>query len=265
MELQAVPNDQIRKIYCPRDYLKDVLEKNHLSRIEKCSLELCELFVELGKIPIENIGITGSPMIGLQKDDSDIDLIIYGTDISLSFQEKLRVILKENNFCMEYNLQEYQTHYEWRAGGSDIPFDKFLFCERRKLHQGMYKGFEFFIRYIKSPEDWGGNFYDYQYENCGRIRLKAKIIDSQEGIFTPCSYKIETLQIIENNSNLKTINLNMIKEISSFRGRFCEQAIPGEVVMAEGKLEKVLYKNKREYHRILLQDQVSDKMIIIQS
>lgn len=263
LELQGVKNKDIKKIYTPRTYFVSLSKKSDLLRLEKSSLELCELFMSEGVLPKNSIGISGSPMIGLNKEDSDIDLIIYGTEISKNFQNHLATIFKENNFCREYTLNEYHTHYEWRVGGSNIPFDKFLLCEKRKLHQGMYKGFEFFIRYIKSPEDWKGTYYDYKYENLGRLKLKAKVVESEDSIFTPCSYKISGLKILSSKIKKKSIDLGKINEVSSFRGRFCEHAQKGEEVLIEGKLEKVIFKNESPYYRVLLQNQVSDKMTII--
>jgi len=262
-ELQGVKSEDIKKIYTPRECFENLREKNILSRLEKYSLELCDLFINEGNLPRDSIGITGSPMVGLSMEESDIDLVIYGTEASLEFQDKLVKIFKNSNYCREYNLHEYQTHYEWRVGGSNIPFNKFLDYEKRKLHQGMYKGFEFFIRYIKSPNDWGGSFYDYKYENRGRIKIKAEILDSTDSIFTPCSYKINVLDIIKNSENTPEINENEILEVNSFRGRFCEQAIKGEKVIVEGKIEKVTFQNKKEYFQLVLVNQSKDKMLLV--
>ena len=263
LELQGVKNENIKKIYTPRDYFNALYEKKDLSRLEKLSLELCDIFIKQGDLSEGSIGITGSPMVGLNKNSSDIDLVIYGTENSLAFQDRLAQILRGGaTFCREYNLQEYQVHYDWRVGGSGVPFDIFLKCERRKLHQGMYKGFEFFIRYIKSPEDWQGTYMDYVYKNYGRIKVKARIIDSRDSIFTPCSYKIDPQEIIECSPSSDNYSMKDIREVNSFRGRFCEHAIEGEDVIIEGKLEKVSYKHEQEYFRILLSDQIKDKMTL---
>ncbi|MFX1375615.1 MAG: nucleotidyltransferase domain-containing protein [Promethearchaeota archaeon] len=209
------------------------------------------------------IGLTGSIMIGLDKSDSDIDIIIYGTETSLKFQEKLKFLFERSNKIRMYNLKEFKSHYSWRVGGSDISFEDFMKSEQRKLHQGKYENHDFFIRYIKSPEDWNGDFYDYQYKNYGRISLKANIRDSEDSIFTPCSYKIEPLKVLDEKSVLNKVKLSNILEINSFRARFCEHAKDGETVLVEGKLEKVIYKNRFEYYRVLLTDQTKDRMIII--
>jgi len=264
MELQCVKNEDIKNIYTPREYYKELSQKFNLNRLEKCSKELCELFIENLALPYGSIGITGSQMVGLSKEQSDIDLIVYGTDISRNFQKKLANILEKDQDCRKYKQEEYLTHYEWRVGGSGLPFEKFLKSERRKLHQGMYKGFEFFIRYIKSPKDWKGTYYDYSYKNMGRIKLKAKVTDDSNAIFTPCSYKIECIKAYNNKSISKNIKLDDIIMVSSFRGRFCEHAIKGETVLIEGKLEKVIVRNNKEYFRILLTDQKQDKMMILE-
>ena len=263
LELQGVEFKDIKKIYTPQDYYDGIKLRKNLSEVEIYSKKLCELFITDGSVPEDAIGISGSPMIGLSKVDSDIDIIIYGTRTSLEFQEKLKTLLLTSNNCRAYNLTEYKTHYNWRVGGSGINFENFLRSEKRKLHQGKFNGVDFFIRYIKSPNDWDGTFYDYNYKDLGRIKIKAKIVDSIDSIFTPCSYKINCLKVIESNLIRNDIDLNDLNEINSFRGRFCEQARKGEEVFVEGKLEEVNFKNSKKYFRVLLTDQIQDKMIII--
>lgn len=263
LELQGVLNNDINKIYTPREYFNKLKKRNNLKNLENYSLEFCELMIQEGDIPENSIGITGSPMIGLDNEKSDIDIIIYGTETSLTFQRRLNDILNNTRNCRRYNLEEFKSHYTWRFGGSNISFENFMKSESRKLHQGKFHGIDFFIRYIKSPKDWKGSYYDYQYKNLGNIRLIATILNSKNSIFTPCSYRINTKNILDTSLNSNDINISDICEINSFRGRFCEHAKEGEKVLVEGKLEKVKYKNKLEYFRILLTDPNQDRMIII--
>jgi predicted nucleotidyltransferase len=263
IKIQGVYNNDIKKTYTPRDCLQEISERENLSNIEKYSKILCELFINKGNISRDSIGITGSVMLGLNKEDSDIDIIIYGTEASLKFQGKLNDMLGESNQIRKYHLDEYKPHYSWRVGGSDISFKEFMRTEQRKLHQGKFHEHDFFIRYIKSPKDWNGNFYDYQYKNYGRIKTKVLITNSTDSIFTPCSYKIKALKILDKGSISSNINLEDIIEINSFRARFCEHAKNGETVIVEGKLEKVVFKNELEYFRILLTDQTKDKILVV--
>ena len=75
--------------------------------------------------------------------------------------------------------------------------------------------------------------------------------------------KINALKSFNNSDITRDIDIKDILEVNSFRARFCEHAREGEIVKIEGKLEKVRYKNKKEYFRVLLGDQVKDKMIIM--
>jgi predicted nucleotidyltransferase len=263
LELQGVRNEDINKIYTPRDYFKELQEKGDLSKTENISKKLCELFITKGNLPKSSIGISGSPMVGLNKEDSDIDLVIYGTESSLKFQEFLKLTLNSSKTCRRYNINEFKNHYKWRAGGSDICFEDFIKSEQRKLHQGKFMESDFFIRYLKSPKDWIGNFYDFRYKNYGRIKILADIINAADSIFTPCSYKIKVIKVLDDSQIIKKVNEIDINEINSFRGRFCEHAIKGEKVLVEGKLEKVFFREKEEYFRILLGDQFRDKMVIL--
>ena len=263
LELQGVRNEDIKKIYTPRENLKRLKLTSQLSNLEESSKNLAELFISEDIIPEDSIGITGSSMVGLATKDSDIDLIIYGTEISLSFQKELERIFQTSKVCRKYNSEEYHSHYKWRAGGSNVSYEDFIKSESRKLHQGKFRGTDFFIRYIQSPKDWIGSFDDYKFKNYGRILLKSEIIDATNSIFTPCSYKINVLNVLDKSQIIGNMNFNKITEISSFRGRFCEQADKGEKVLVEGKLERVSFKDKEIYFRILLGDQVQDKMIIL--
>ena len=263
LELQGVKIGDIKKIYTPRDYYNTLITKKQLVGVELALVQLCGLFIKKGEVLENLIGISGSPMVRLNKEKTDLDILLYGTRESLEFQDKLKKIFSVSKGLRKYNAQEYKTHYNWRFGGSSFNFENFLKSEKRKLHQGKYNGTDFFIRYIKSPEDWKGNFYDYQFKNLGRIEIQAKIVDSTDSIFTPCSYKIKCIEIMDKNLIVNSINLKDITEINSFRGRFCEHAKDGESVLVKGKLEEVVFKGNQKHLRILLTDQTQDKFCVI--
>ena len=261
MTLQCVKNEEIKKIYSPRKYLNLLRNKENLTKFEKMCLKLCNLLNSEASIPEDQIGITGSPMIGLNLKDSDIDLIIYGTKVSQKLQPHLVSLFKKTDHFRQYILKEYEKHYQWRVGGSDISFDQFMRTERRKLHQGKFYGIDFFIRYIKSPEDWKGTFNQYKFKNLGRVSLIAKILNNEDGLFTPCSYKINCEKIITSDFDLYK-NLSELNEVFSYRGRFCEQAKVGERFLIDGKLEEVHYEGDTHY-RVMLSHQKLDKMILM--
>jgi len=135
LELQGVEIKDIKRIFSPKDYFKSISEKDNLSLLEKYSKELCEALINEGNIPEDSIGISGSPMVSLAKENSDIDLIIYGTETSLAFQENLKEIFEKSNHCRKYNFEEFKEHFNWRVGGSTLSFEDFMISEKRKQKQ----------------------------------------------------------------------------------------------------------------------------------
>jgi hypothetical protein len=96
-----------------------------------------------------------------------------------------------------------------------------------------------------------------RYKNSGYARVKATVADASEALFTPCTYRIENVEVIE-GPEIKTI-----QEVVSFRGRFCEQAENDETITVQGKIEKVTNTRRhREWHRLIIGNQASDYMIL---
>jgi predicted nucleotidyltransferase len=91
-----------------------------------------------------------------------------------------------------------------------------------------------------------------------RVRQDAATVaDDSEALFTPCTYKIENVKVLQGPE------LDQIAEVASFRGRFCEQAKPGEAVLVQGKAERVTDKRlNRSYHRVIIGNQPADYMAL---
>ena len=122
----------------------------------------------------------------------------------------------------------------------------------------MFMGKHFFIRFVKDHNEITEQYGDIIYKTEGRSTIKATITDDAQSLFTPCTYKLANLQI------LRGIKAKPIEEIVSFRGRFCEQAKSGEKVIARGKLERVHQHGTADYFRLLVGNDPSDHMILVQ-
>jgi hypothetical protein len=109
---------------------------------------------------------------------------------------------------------------------------------------------------VKDWNEISERYGDVHYSNAGYARIRATVIDASDAIFTPCIYRIENPRVLEGKNIMK------ISEIASFRGRFCEQARNGEVVVAQGKIERMRGKEGGERFRLLLGNLPSDFMIL---
>jgi predicted nucleotidyltransferase len=155
-----------------------------------------------------------------------------------------------------YSMEELRELFKFRVRDTQMPFKDFVRTESRKVLQGKFKNREYFMRFVKVWNETNAEYGAICYKNVGYAKIKAIVEDDSEAIFTPCSYRIKNVKILEGARF-------PIEEIASFRGRFCEQARKDETIIAQGKVEKITdNRQNRESLRLLLGNKPSDYMIL---
>jgi len=254
--MQGVPNKRVSRIYEPTKKVSELLKKPRLDHVDMDALEFVPSLRDLSDVQLENMGISGSILVDLHTEKSDIDVIVYGRENSLSVHAALEEVMeKESGPIWKYDLMGLKKLYEFRSRDTWMPFEDFIRIERRKFMQGKYKGRDFFMRFLLDWDEVNEKYGDRIYIPSGYAKIKARIIDDSNSIFTPCKYLIEDVKVLEGTE------IPSLKEIVSFRGRFCEQAKRGENIVAQGKVEKVVEKDGTEFFRLILGAKPSDFMI----
>ena len=88
--VQSVPNDRIKSTFNPVDHLASIRDsEDTISDLEQASVKLAKRLVETTEIEWSSIGITGSQLVRVARKDSDIDLVIYGSDSCRKFYSGL--------------------------------------------------------------------------------------------------------------------------------------------------------------------------------
>ena len=252
--LQGVPRGKIKLIFRPNDIIMKYLKKREtLSTRRKTSkkmqlaLELIHLIKNQSGINYEVMGISGSFLVNLDTEQSDIDLIIYGSTNAHRVKEALITLYNSNpEIIQAYSRKNITSLYEFRGKDSNIPFELFLRQEQRKKLQGMFKGIDFYIRCIKDWDEITTKYCEIHYESMGLAIIQGIIEDDTEALLSPCKYVLQSSKIIDGPELSE-----QIKEITSFRGRFCEQAETGEAIEARGKIELVRLRDIK-YYRLLI-------------
>jgi len=261
--IQTVPHERLLQIHDPTKKFQTLVQRgsSELDVLSKCCLELGLAICSGAKISLASLGVSGSILVDLHTSSSDIDLVVYGRDEGgkvYDLMTKLRAqtaMIEELTF---YREPELRTLYQFRSLSTPISFEDFVRVEHKKVLQGRYKGYDFYIRLVYKVEEIEERFGDRCYQDCGDVELNARIAEDTERFFTPCRYGIEDVVILPTpGQRLK------IEEIVSFRGRFCEAARVGDHVRVLGKLEQVNdRKTGRQWYRVLLGRDQKDFMVI---
>lgn len=256
--LCEVPILAVKEKYTPIQKLRELRKSESLDALQKLAVESSRILKETADISWDSFGVSGSIMAELHTPDSDIDLIVYGSKNCQKAHLALQNIMKNTNAAFKpYTRKELKALFAFRSRDTLMKFEDFIEVESRKAIQGKFMGKDYFMRFVKDWNEITEKYGEIQYKNMGYARIKATISEDSEAIFTPCSYAIENAKVAEGPK------LQPFLEISSFRGRFCDQARVGEVVVAQGKVEKVMdIRRNREYFRLLLGNKPSDFMVL---
>ena len=257
--LQSVPRKYLRQIYDPQTRLQDLLEKKQLSALEQDALDFARALQQEANVPWISLGLSGSLLIGLQMPDSDLDLQVCGVQNSWAVHKALKILLagrvgeaSQVNRLDELGVQEL---YASRVADTHMSFSDFVRSEREKVIQGRFRDRPYFIRFLKAPAEIGERYGDCRYVPLGRVAIEATVIDASEAIFTPCRYAVDKVRF-QGDSEVEGLS-----EIVSFRGRFCEQAQEGDIVLASGTLERVQTRDGRSWYRLLLGNHRDDTLL----
>jgi predicted nucleotidyltransferase len=253
-----VPIADIAEHYKPEEKLWSLRTSKDLTVLETKALQLAETLKKEAKIPWSSIGISGSIMAGLTTEKSDIDPLVYGVENCRKAYAALKNLREgEDSGFKPYSIKELQELFDFRSKDTQMSFEDFVLVESRKAFQGKFMGTDYFIRFVKDWSEVGEQYGDVCFKNSGYAKITANIADSTDSLFTPCTYKLEDVRVVERPK------LQPIEEIVSFRGRFCEQAANGEAIEAQGKVELVTNrKTGGEYYRLILGNKPSDYMVL---
>ncbi|MEM2103564.1 MAG: hypothetical protein QW717_01570 [Candidatus Bathyarchaeia archaeon] len=256
--LCEVPIRDVKRHYMPVEVLRRIRKAESLDYLECTVLKMARLLKSSASISWNAIGVSGSIMVGLHTLNSDIDLVVYGSGNCRKVYATIEDLFKDCACSLKpYGLDDLKRLFDFRSRDTLMTFEDFVKVESRKFLQGKFMGKDYFIRFVKNWEEIDEKYGDIRYRNCGYARIEATVVDDADAIFTPCIYRIEDVNIVEGPE------FKPIKEIASFRGRFCEQARKGERVAAQGKIEHVINcKKHSEYFRLLIGNKPSDYMII---
>lgn len=247
IELQSVPLERIYRIYDPSEGLMKMTERDQAGDpLAQAAKGFAEEISLASGVDLDDMGISGSLLLSLHTHTSDIDFMVYGTVNSIKVRNALRRLLDEGDHFKRLDKEYLKRLFEFRSSETPMNYGVFVKQEKRKVIQGAYKGYIYFIRFVKDLDEIDETYGEKRSKGLGKAKVRAVVTDDSESLFTPCTYKVRCLEVVSGS-----VNPNLLKEVTSFRGRFSEQAFKGEVIEVEGRLEEVSFKGLR-YQRIVV-------------
>ncbi len=254
--LQSVPRTLIGRVYDPRTRAVELCSEQQSHPVLTDAADFIKSLQTRSGVPSSAIGISGSILIDMHRDSSDLDISVFGLQNSQKVYQALQSILQSGS-DPEWNRLDaagVAELYEQRTPDTQMAFDDFVASERNKICQGSFRARPYFIRFLKDPQEIQENYGEIRYSAMGRATIEASIVDDQDAIFTPCRYGVSGVKILDGPEI-------PIDEIVSFRGRFCEQACIGDAVVATGTVERLENSKGRIHYRLLLGNSPLDTMI----
>ena len=256
-ELVCPTRNVIKRVYAPNQRLRALLEKKNPNRLQLFALELISQLRNASGVPIEDFGVHGSLALGIETPQSDIDLVVYGSQNARKIHNALKSLpLNAESGVKLYDRQNLRALFGFRSKDTYMKFEDFVRTESRKVLQGKFKGRDYFMRCLKDWNEVAETYGTIRYKPVGNATISATIVDDSQMIFTPCTYQVEDVHIIKGKS------IQFPREVVSFRGRFCEQARNGERIIARGMIESLKGAGELEHFRLLVGNAASDFVIL---
>jgi uncharacterized protein len=221
-QLHAVIIDNIVCHHQPRQRLQQILNNPQRDKVEQDLYDLCLLFQQNG-LDLAQVGVTGSILIGAQKQDSDIDLVFYRREAFHKARAMTADLVSKQQLG---NLGEKDWREAYARRSCDLSLQEYVWHERRKFNKALINGRKFDLNFVAET----GNVNSSVYQKCGEITVRCKITEDQYGFDYPALYSIDH----------KTI-----KTVVCFIATYTGQAVIGEMVEISGLLEQMEDGSKR--------------------
>ncbi len=208
-DLHVVPEKDIIKCFKPPSGLKSVARLD--SRVNKIASILAE-----GGVPWDEMGITGSMLVGLHGPSSDIDFVVYGP-----CWWRAREIM--NGAKARGEIQEVDDATWWKIYSKRKPetsFDEFVLHEKRKGNRGMIDGTYFDLLFTRA---WDQIEPNLPGKPGGRRKIVAEVEAATFSFDSPAIYRLKN---------------DEVKEIFCYSHTYAGQALPGEILEANGVIEE---------------------------
>lgn len=211
--LHAVTVDDIVIHHRPPQRLGLILAKQNPDLIEQDCIALCQLFIQNG-IQLNVLGITGSLLIGVQKDSSDIDIVVYGRDHFYRVRSLIKNLIAKGSLS---TLKESDWLDSYQRRSCDLNYQDYVWHEQRKYNKALINQRKFDLNLIVTTKQDAGI-----YKKQGAILIQTEVINAEFSFDYPAMFQVKH---------------EAINEVVCYTATYTGQAEKGEWIDVSGALE----------------------------
>lgn len=243
----GVPLEDIEEVFSPIDKLNDIISAEDDDEFNNKIRLLASIFHEEAGISYEDMGVSGSTLLGLQNSTtSDIDFIVFGIDNhkrAIDLYSRLKE--DETSPLDKISGKYWEEVYDKRIKDDSMTLDEFIWYESRKNNRGLIKGTLFDISCTRNDNDFCEDDGVVYSRVISPMKICCKIVDDKYSYDAPAIYKVSNVQVLEGPD----VN---IENIISFTHTYTGIVKNNEEVFASGVCEETTNKDSSKSYNLII-------------
>ncbi len=245
-KIVGVHKDDISEIRKPEEKFRLLFEQTCCDELIGAMHDVVGLVRERAGLSLEDFGVFGSMLHGFHHPKfSDVDLTVYGMKSVSELRQTLQELFKENGASLKNEFADDQAVAGKRWLFRNLSVQEFVRHQRRKLIYALFddakngRVIKTEFEPVRAWEELDDDFESTaKVEQCGWVRLIARVIDDSGTPYMPSIYEVEPLNVLSGpRSALDAV------QVVSFIEEFRLQAFKDETVYVEGNLERLVKEN----------------------
>ena len=248
IKMTAVPLNRIAVHLKPEEKLSQLLERKKRDPLQQKAVDLVSLISDVSGVPVDFFGVTGSILLDIHREFSDIDLIIYGAVNSRLVKETMIQKLSEKRSPIRrFDEEQIMKWCVEKAERFPLTPEEALAIYKKKWGRGWFRGTFFSVHPVKLEAELSERYGDRIYKPEGMVKVKATVSDASEADFMPALYQVRNVKVLEGKRT------DDIREVASYEGLYGGISEEGGEILVYGKLEHVSdMRLGTEYRRVLV-------------
>jgi len=214
-EVICPPRKAVKRAYVPSHCLKLLLKKKKRKGLQNLTVELVNLFANTSEVPLEDFGVHGSIALGMERDESDIDIVVYGSHNFRKLERAVKRLVEEGTLTYDFRNR----------------------LESTRKQNGHFAAKAFVYTAVRKEDELKTRYGDCKYSVIKPLEFRCSVEDDCEAMFRPSIYHIKDIKLLNSVPLVK--NSRQPSAVVSMIGMHRNIAKKGDCIQVSGVLERV--------------------------